>query len=476
MLAYQESSRDHEMTIPEISKADALVLAKLVEDQFFDRKGKAISGKGVQKAAVAFANADGGEIIIGIKDEKEEANPELRWDGVEKPEDFNQHIQSIVELNPTINFRYEYLHCTEYAEYILRIFVDKSREVCVTSDKTVFVRVGVQSLPLKEPQKITQLGFSKGAISYENRKIADLKAEIIVDSVEMARFVDEAKVIPSALSYVLNEGFISNDDWVPLVAGLLLYCDNPQSVFPTRCETRVVFYDTKEDKPEREHLKINETIGGPIYAQINMVIDRISEIMSTISVMTPEGLAKVSYPPEAIWEIVVNAMIHRDYSISDDIQILIFQNRIEILSPGKLPGHVTTRNILDVRDSRNPKIVKGLRRYKNAPNQDLGEGLNTAFDKMKEWRLQPPIFEEVGNYLKVTIGHKPLATPEEAVLKYLDNHEEIRNAIAREITGIRSENQMKEVFYRLRDRNLIEQIPEKKGNASAWRKTTRTDI
>ncbi|MGQ3121762.1 MAG: ATP-binding protein [Aliihoeflea sp.] len=232
-----------------------------------------------------------------------------------------------------------------------------------------------------------------------------------------------------------------------------------------------VFYDTKEEKPERAHLKINETVGGALYQQIHNSIRRISEIMSDISVLTPEGLTKVSYPPEAIWEIVVNALIHRDYSISDDVQILIFQNRIEVISPGKLPGHVTVNNILDVRDSRNPKIVKALRRYKDAPNQDLGEGLNTAFDKMKEWKLQPPYFEERDNYLKVTIGHNPLATPEEAVLDYLSNHPEIRNSIARELTGIRSENQMKEVFYRLRDRGLIEPVPEKKGNASAWRKS-----
>lgn len=458
------------MAAPIISKADFLTISSAVEDQFFDRKGKDVSGKGMQKIAVAFANADGGEIVVGVKDEKEEANVNLRWDGLASPEAFNQHIQSVIELSPTINIRYEFLNCLEYSGFILRIFVDKSREVCKTADNSVYIRVGAASNLVKDPQKITELGFSKGAISYENRKLDQLKAEIIVDSDEMTKFVADSGVIPSALSYAINEGLVNQDDWSPLVCGVLLYSDNPQSVFPTRCETRVVFYDTKNDRPEREHLKINETFGGPLYVQIYKVIARITEIMSTISIMTPEGLTKVSYPPEAIWEIVVNALIHRDYSISDDVQILIFQNRIEVLSPGRLPGHVTVSNILDVRDSRNPKIVKSLRRYKNAPNQDLGEGLNTAFDKMKEWRLKPPIFEEQGNYFKVTIGHSPLATPEEAVLKYLENHDEIRNAIAREITGIRSENQMKEVFYRLRDRKLIEQIPEKKGNASAWRK------
>ena len=457
--------------IPDISKPDALFLAQTPEDQFFDRKSKDISGRGVQRMVVAFANSDGGELVIGIKDEKEALDPAKRWDGANNIEFYNQHIQSTVELSPSVGFRYEFLRCSEYTGYIIRIFVDKSRDVCMTSDKTVYIRAGAQCIPIKDAAKITQLAFAKGAQSYENRRLEGVPPEIIIDSKEMERFIEDSNIIPNSIAYAINEGLLDQKDWTPLAAGLLLYADNPQGNFPTRCETRIVFYDTKEDKPERNHLKINETIGGPLYQQIHRSIERISEIMSGISILTSEGLTKVSYPPEAVWEIVVNALIHRDYSISDDVQIVIFQNRIEIVSPGRLPGNVTVENILDVRDSRNPKIVKALRRYKDAPNKDLGEGLNTAFDKMKEWRLQPPIFEEVGNYLKVTIGHKPLATPEEAVLDYLSNHPEIRNSIARELTGIRSENQMKEVFYRLRDRGLIEPVPEKKGNASAWRKT-----
>jgi hypothetical protein len=81
----------------------------------------------------------------------------------------------------------------------------------------------------------------------------------------------------------------------------------------------------------------------------------------------------------------VNAFIHRDYSISDDIQVLLFNDRIEVRSPGRLPGYVRVENILDARYSRNPKIVRTLNWYPNPPNKDLGEGLNTAFQKMKEW-------------------------------------------------------------------------------------------
>ena len=76
-----------------------------------------------------------------------------------------------------------------------------------------------------------------------------------------------------------------------------------------------------------------------------------------------------------------NAVIHRDYSIADDIQIQIFNNRIIVKSPGKLPGLVTVDNILDSRFSRNSKIVRILNKYKNPVNKDMGEGLN-----FKKWK------------------------------------------------------------------------------------------
>jgi ATP-dependent DNA helicase RecG len=178
----------------------------------------------------------------------------------------------------------------------------------------------------------------------------------------------------------------------------------------------------------------------------------------------------VEYPPEAIWEVFVNAVIHRDYSISDDVQVLIFNDRVEIISPGRLPGYVNVANILDARFSRNSKIVRCLNRYKNAPNKDMGEGLNTAFQKMKEWRLKPPIIEEDGNYVRVTIRHEPLALPTDAIMTFLADNIEITNAQARDLTGIRSENLVKREFYKLRDLGLIERVPGKKGSASAWRK------
>ena len=164
------------------------------------------------------------------------------------------------------------------------------------------------------------------------------------------------------------------------------------------------------------------------------------------------------------------------YSIAADIQIRIFDNRVEVESPGLLPGHVTTRNILDEQFARNGALVRLINKFPNPPNKDVGEGLNTAYEAMKRLRLKPPIIEQTASSVIVRIRHEPLATPEQMVMDYLENHDEITNRIARELTGIRSENSMKEVFYRLRKSGMMEQVPNRSQAHKAWRKTQPTGI
>lgn len=318
-----------------------------------------------------------------------------------------------------------------------------------------------------------ELSFAKGASSFEDQIINGLQAEDIVDTKEIKDFLQDYSPSTDSLDFVVGQHLLDEASWQPRAAGVLLFNENPSACLPRKCAVKIARYETKEDDPERDHLKDQFTIEGSLYPLIHKSVDTISGIMSSISIWTPEGLKTVQYPPEAIWEVLVNALIHRDYSISDDVQIYIFNNRIEVLSPGKLPGYVTIDNILDARYSRNPKIVRTLNRYKNPPNKDLGEGLNTAFQKMKEWKLRNPEIIEEGNYVKVILPHTPLASPSEAILEFLAHNETITNRQARDITGIRSENLVKVEFYKLRDEGLIERVPGLSGPASAWRKVKK---
>lgn len=456
--------------IPTLTDAQAFALCERPEDQFFDRKSALSKSKAAQKIAVAFANSEGGEAAFGIADDREELDPTKKLKLFEIPEHANDVLHNIYSLNPPVIFRYGFFKVVGKSGYLLRVFFDKTQHVHATADGNVYKRLGASSVSVKDPNEISQLAFSKGAISYENTKLFGHKPEQIIETPQAEFLTRSIPEGPDALAFAINEGLIDRDDWTPFTAGALLLSESPQGMIATRCECRIVFYDTRSEKPEREHLKINETIGGPLFNQIHAVVNRVAEIISNISILTPEGIKKVDYPPEAIWEILTNAIIHRDYSIADDIQILIFQNRIEILSPGTLPAFVTLDNILDVRYSRNPKIVRTLRRYPDPPNQDLGEGLNTAYQKMQDRRLKPPVIEILNNSVKVTIAHSPLASPEEAVIEYLKTNDRVTNKQARELTGIKSENQMKEVLYRLRDQGIIYLDPELKGNKATWRR------
>lgn len=446
------------------------------ESHFFDFKARETPPAKLQKAVVAFANADGGELIVGIADQKE-AEGKGRLSGFSDLESMNGILQSLFDLNPPPELQYEFLKSDgHFLGYLLLLRVEKGASVYKAADSTVYVRQGAQSIPIKDPERIAALGFAKGAKSFEDSPLDDLPAENIVEAPEMVGFLEHVSPKSDPLEFALNQNLLEPKSWRPRVAAALLFSPSPSAFVPRKCGVKITRYTTSEDDPERDHLAEQFTIEGPMYRAISDTVEKVQEVMNAVEVWTSDGLKGLEYPPEAIWETIVNAFIHRDYSISDDIQILIFDNRMEILSPGTLPGYVTVDNILEARFSRNPKLVRTLARYPNAPNKDLGEGLNTTFQKMKEWGFKEPEIGIEGNYVKVTLPHAKLAAPTAAIMEFLKTEDRITNRQARDITGIKSENLVKIEFYKLRDEGLIERVPGLAGPKSAWQLTPEGKI
>ncbi len=95
-------------------------------------------------------------------------------------------------------------------------------------------------------------------------------------------------------------------------------------------------------------------------------------------------------------EGLVNAVAHRDYSVSGEyIRVTMFDDRIEFLSPGKLPSIVTIENIQNTRFSRNPLIARVLADFRWV--RELNEGVKRVYTDMKSYFLEPPIFSEPNN-------------------------------------------------------------------------------
>jgi ATP-dependent DNA helicase RecG len=154
----------------------------------------------------------------------------------------------------------------------------------------------------------------------------------------LAEFLADYSPRSEPLEFALNKNLIDRKSFKPKVAGVLLFAPDPPSLMPKKCAVRIVRCETKEEDPDRDHLGAIESVEGGLYSLIHKTVERITTIMSGINVWTTEGQKAMAYPPETLWEIVVNAIIHRDYSMSDDVQIQIFDNRIEVLSPGRLPA------------------------------------------------------------------------------------------------------------------------------------------
>lgn len=256
------------------------------------------------------------------------------------------------------------------------------------------------------------------------------------------------------------------------VVAVLLFAEEPQAILPKRSGLKIYRYKTSSEEGSRETLDFDPiSIDGNAYSQIYNSVSEAAKIIESVRLQTVDGLIPVNYPQEAIHEIITNAIIHRDYSIADDIHIRIFDNRVEILSPGTLPGHVTAENILSERFSRNPTLVRLINKFPSPPNKDVGEGLNTAFESMRSLKLKPPEIYQEGGYVKVVLKHEALASPEEAILVYLLKYDEIANRNAREVCYIKSENKMKRILQNLVSRGLLESVPGRTRYTAAYQLT-----
>lgn len=443
-------------------------LLAVEESHFVDLKGSEITPANLTKTASAFCNTSGGEAFVGIEESVGLFGKQRKWNGLKDQEAGNAFFQVLEKMSPLGNhYEAEFLTADGAPGLVLHLNFFKTQEILVASSGKVHVRRSSQNLPVDGDEAVERLKFDKGIKSFEDEVTAAPLAEVN-NSLVLLDFLLE--VVPtSEPEEWLSKQRVIVDGHVT-VAGVLLYSDLPQAILPKRSAVKILRYQTKEEG-ERDFLAFDPlTIEGPLYSLVYDSVERCKKIVEDIKKLGPEGLEPVVYPEEALHEVLTNAVLHRDYSVAADVQVRIFDNRLEIESPGRLPGHVTIQNITKTQFARNPKLVRLINKFKEPPNKDVGEGLRTTFEAMDKLRLKMPLIEEREGSVVVILRHESLGSPEQLVMEYLGRNHEITNSVGRELTGIKSENTMKQVFYRLRDRGQIEQIPGRAANRAAWQR------
>lgn len=459
--------------IADVSTGQRDLILALPEGHFHDLKSKDIGPGKLTKTISGFANAAGGELYVGIDERSGPGGAKLRsWRGFVDPEDANGHLQAFEQTSPLGTYvRATFLQSATETGLVLQLEILKTREIVKASDGVAYVRRGAQNLPQTTDEQLARLRLDKGITSFETETVStDVHA--VTNSTVVLEFL--LSVIPTAEPGAWLRKQLLLVEGNPTVAAVILFAEVPQAILPKRCGIKILRYRTTDAIGTRDTLAFDPlTVEGWLYEQIAMAVKETVRVVEGVQVLGPTGLESIKYPHETLHEIITNAVLHRDYSIAADIQIRVFDNRIEVESPGRLPGHITTQNILIEQFARNGMIVRLINKFPDPPNKDVGEGLNTAFQAMRALRLRDPLIEDRESSVVVHIRHERLASPEEAILTYLKSHEEINNAVARQITGITSENRVKEVFYRLRDAGKLERVPGRLGSASAWQRPAK---
>lgn len=460
-------------SVKKVGDVEVKDLCTRQEDDFFDRKSVRIKPAQIQDVAVAFANAEGGIIVVGIEDDDAEKYPNLndRWKGADHIEDYNPIIANLTSLNPSIDYVHQFLYWEGgYSQtYILKLTIRKSQKVHETAKGDVLLRKGAQSLAVRGA-KIQELMRAKGVISEEDTPLPLIRAEKILEGEHLKSFLSNLPITDKdPINFALQENLLT-ETMDPTVALVLLFSKNPSADMPRQCAVRIVRYDSSEEEIERDALTDDRhIIEGPLHLQIVDAFEKLKEVIGRSKCWTLDGLQVPAYPDEALYEVLVNSVLHRDYGVSDNVLISVYRNRIEFRSPGRLPGFVTVNNILDARFSRNPKLVRLLAKYPDAANKDLGEGINTVFERMRKAGFIDPILFEDGVNLHVTLKRAPKDDATSVITKFVEKHGYITNRQALDILALEHSEQVTNLFSKMRDQKILVREDEKQsGSRVRW--------
>ena len=378
------------MTIQEIQAC--------TEFQVFDRKSIRIDAKSLAITIIAFANADGGKIALGIED-----------DGTIKGVDGQiEHLNELLRAGfdycvPSIAISTDYLEVTDCdgkPNHIVIMGVPQSMRVHANQADEVYYRVGDKSKKLNFEQRM-QLVYAKGEHYYEDAPVNSASWE----DIDLPVLEDYLQVIgynKGAEAYIRENGYlIKKEDYkgrtfeVLSGAAVLLFGKNPQRFFQ-RAQVRVIRYEGTEAKVGREMNVIKDEIfTGAILKMTSDVLAFVKTQIKEHTYLGHDGLfvTDVQYPEFCWKEVIVNAIAHRDYSIlGTDIQVKLFDDHMTVESPGILPGLVRTYNIREMHFSRNPKIAQYMRAYKLV--KEFGEGVDRMFREMDEADCPAPEYRQ----------------------------------------------------------------------------------
>ncbi len=362
----------------------------------------------IGEGLVSFANADGGAILIGVEDDG-------TITGIPHSE---EDIQAMLNSIHTHIYQGQQLPLNNANKLILD---DKTILYFSVNKGTTMIYQLPDGRCVRRKDKST-MPASVDQIQFERQEIKSREFD--------SQFVDGAMV--TDLDVKLLQGIadqyikgLSIERYLQQIglaeyaqnglrlkrAALLLFATDIDKWHP---RSQVRFLKVKGntlEAGEKYNVVSDDTVKGNIF---ELVIKSWEHLRSYLAYKTEFGAnsqfeQKYIYPEDAVREAILNAIAHRDYSIANAIEIFIFNDRMEIKSPGALISTLTIKNLYDLEgshESRNSLIARVLR--ENKLMRELGEGMKRIFSLMQEQELQKPELYSNGLWFRVTLSNKTI--------------------------------------------------------------------
>ena len=377
------------------------------ENKIFDRKSARLKVAELAPLICAFANAQGGTIVIGVSD-KTRSIEGINAFGDDKINGFIAAPKDCCRPMPP--YQEEFLDVVNEngkQDRLLLLHIDACPDRMIrTANDSVFLRIADRTKEMKGDD-LRNLEYSKSVRHYEDEcnfdaTISDLNEELLNKYREKLHATD----IP--YEQVLSaRGFIKEQNGKKYLtnAAVLLFARNIMQFYPN-CRVRFVRYDGNTAKTGTS---INITKDYSIDLPLLQLIDRAKDFVGSqlreftaLDRKTGKFGIVPEYPEFAWMEGIVNAVTHREYALTGAyILVSMYDDHLEIQSPGKLPGIVTVDNIRTTRYARNSKISRVLTEFGYV--RELNEGVKRIYSDMEQFFLDDPEFTDDDMYVKLTL-------------------------------------------------------------------------
>lgn len=403
-----------------MTKTELLELIRNGENSALEFKRDDIDPKALAKELVAFTNHSGGRVLLGIEDDGSIS-------GVTRTNLEEWVMQACRDkIRPAIIPFYEVVRDVEPGKDIAVVRVDAGWSVHAVyhnQHSTYYIRVGTtcREASAEELQRLfQQRGMVRGELRpVTGAALGDLDDRRLRDYFSRVREqatpdTDDQVGWESLLINTEFMAVVENDEARPTIAGLLLFGKNPSRFLPQAGIDAAAFDGDEKDYASKERAQLR----GPMTPLMtpagelteNGLVEQAIEFVrrnTPVTATLQDGARRQetrTYPEEPVRESVVNALVHRDYLLSStDIELVVYRNRLEIVSPGRLPNGITpSRMLTGCRAARNQLLKDVMRDYGYL--EHMGMGVPRKIVKgMLEHNETEPLFVEDDESVRVTL-------------------------------------------------------------------------